>query len=147
MWEARVSKIVDKPLGQATRRLTDAELRPLIEKSMKEKTGADIAWINAGNVRDVLPQGQILERHVWNILPFDNALVTGKFKGSQLPKTITDRYPVEPDKEYTVTTVDFTMLNQSAEDQLNATGLNFPTSGPLQRDVFIEWVKKQKALP
>ncbi|MEQ1886645.1 MAG: bifunctional UDP-sugar hydrolase/5'-nucleotidase [Bryobacteraceae bacterium] len=146
-WEDKVSKIVDKPIGQATRRLTNAELRPLIEKSMREKTGADIAWINTGNVRDALPEGTILERYIWNILPFDNALVTGKFKGSQLPKTITDRYPVDPEKQYTVTTADFTMLNQAASDQLNTTGMDFPVAGPMQRDTFIEWVKQQKTLP
>ena len=145
-WEAKVSKIVDKPIGQSARRFTNVELRPLIEKSMAEKTGADFAWINLGNVRDVLPKGQILERHVWNILPFDNSLVTGKFKGSQLPESVTARYPVEPGKEYTVTTVDFIALNQAASDQLNATGLEFPTTGALQREVFIEWIRKQKIL-
>jgi 5'-nucleotidase/UDP-sugar diphosphatase len=146
-WEAKVTSIVDKPVGTSTKRLTVEDLRPLIEKAMAERTGADFAWVNLGNIRDVLPKGTILERHLWNILPFDNYIVTGKFKGSQLPKAITDRYPVEPDKEYTVATTDFTAANQAANDQLGASGLSFPNTGPLQRDTFIEWVRKKKVLP
>lgn len=146
-WEAKVSNIVDKPVGKSTRRLTAKELRPLVEKSMAEITGADFAWVNLGNIRDVLPEGTVLERQLWNILPFDNYIVTGKFKGSQLPKTVTDRYPVEPEKEYTVATTDFTAANQASADQFGIGGLAFPHTGPLQRDTFIEWVRKKQVLP
>jgi len=147
-WEAKVQKLVDTPIGESKRRITDrAELRPLIEKAMAEQVGSDIAWINSGNIRDALPEGTILARHIWNILPFDNYLVTGEFKGSQLPKAITDRYPVDPNREYTVTTTDFTAANQASADQLNTTGLVFPNTGPLQRDAFIDWIKKKKVVP
>jgi hypothetical protein len=64
-----------------------------------------------------------------------------------LPKSITDRYPVEPDREYTVATSDFTADNQAARDQLNTTGLKFPKKGPLQRDAVIAWVRKKKKVP
>jgi len=81
------------------------------------------------------------------MLPFDNYIVTGKFKGSQLPKSITDRYPVEPDREYTVAITDFTAGNQAAGDQLNTTGLVFPKIGPLQRDAVIAWIRKKRKVP
>lgn len=147
-WEAKVTQIVDMPIGESKTGYTDrAKLRPLLEKAMAEQTGADFAWINLGNVRDDLPQGTILARHIWNILPFDNYLVTGKFKGSQLPKAITERYPVEPNREYTVTTTDFTMANQASPEQLGTIGLVFPNTGPLERDAVIEWIKKRKVVP
>jgi 2',3'-cyclic-nucleotide 2'-phosphodiesterase (5'-nucleotidase family) len=148
-WESKVSKLVDIPIGESTMRL-DARspiLRKMVEGAMAEQSGADIAWVNGGNIRDALPQGQILIRHVWNILPFDNYIVVGKFKGSDLPRSITERYPVEPDREYTVATTDFTAANQSASDQLGAERMSFPRTGPLQRDAFIEWIKKQKRVP
>jgi hypothetical protein len=94
-----------------------------------------------------LPMGRILSRHVWNILPFDNYIVMGKFKGSELPPSITRRYPVEPDREYTVATSDFTVTNQSASEQLNTTGMRFPRAGPLQREAVIEWIKRRKVVP
>ena len=148
-WESKVSRLVDVPIGEATARLerNNPELRKMIERAMAEQSGADIAWINPGNVRDRMPEGRILARTVWNILPFDNYIMLGKFKGSELPPSITKRYPVEPDREYTVATTDFTVANQSDKDQLNATGLRFPQTGPLQRDAMIEWIKKKKVVP
>ena len=148
-WQSKVSKLVDIPIGESTARLDvrNPELRKMIERAMAEETGADIAWVNGGNIRDALPKGQVLIRHVWNILPFDNYVVMGKFKGSDLPHTITDRYPVDPDREYTVATTDFTATNQSASDQLNSAQLRFPRTGPLQRDAVIEWIKKKKVVP
>jgi 2',3'-cyclic-nucleotide 2'-phosphodiesterase (5'-nucleotidase family) len=148
-WESKVSKLVDIPIGESTARLDvrNPELRKMIERAMAEEAGADIAWVNGGNIRDALPKGQVLIRHVWNILPFDNYIVMGKFKGSDLPRTITDRYPVDPDREYTVATTDFTATNQSASDQLNSAQLRFPRTGPLQRDAVIEWIKKRKVVP
>jgi 2',3'-cyclic-nucleotide 2'-phosphodiesterase (5'-nucleotidase family) len=148
-WESKVSRLVDVPIGESTMRMerNNPELRKMIERAMAEQSGADIAWINPGNVRDTLPMGRILARSVWNLLPFDNYIVMGKFKGSELPPSITKRYPVEPDREYTVATSDFTAANQSDKDQLNATGLRFPQTGPLQRDAVMEWIKKKKVVP
>ncbi|MDP8991247.1 MAG: bifunctional metallophosphatase/5'-nucleotidase [Acidobacteriota bacterium] len=148
-WESKVSRLVDVPIGESTARMepNNPELRKMIERAMAEQSGADIAWINPGNVRDTMPEGRILARNVWNILPFDNYIVLGKFKGSQLPPSITNRYPVEAGRDYTVATSDFTAANQSARDQLNATGMRFPQTGPLQRDALIEWIKKKKVVP
>jgi 2',3'-cyclic-nucleotide 2'-phosphodiesterase (5'-nucleotidase family) len=148
-WESKVSKLVDTPIGESTLRMerNDPELRKMIERAMAEQTGADIAWVNTGNIRDTLPMGRILSRHVWNILPFDNYIVMGKFKGSELPPSITRRYPVESDREYTVATSDFTVTNQSASEQLNTTGMRFPRAGPLQREAVIEWIKRRKVVP
>ena len=54
------------------------ELRKMVERAMKEQTGADIAWINTGNLRYTLPKGPIQVRDIWNILSFDNSIVMGK---------------------------------------------------------------------
>jgi 2',3'-cyclic-nucleotide 2'-phosphodiesterase (5'-nucleotidase family) len=148
-WESKVSKLVDVPIGESTVRMerNSPELRKMVERAMAEQTGSDIAWINTGNLRFTLPKGQILIRNIWNLLPFDDSIVIGKFKGSELPPAITSRYPVEPDREYTVATTDFTATNQADKAQLGASGLRFPRSGPLQRDAVLEWVKKKKVVP
>jgi 2',3'-cyclic-nucleotide 2'-phosphodiesterase (5'-nucleotidase family) len=148
-WDAKVRPLVDVPIGESTKVLTrtDPELRKMIERAMAEESGADLAWIDTGNIRDNLPAGRILARDIWNMLPFDNYIVTGKFKGSQLPKSITDRYPVQSDREYTVATTDFTAGNQAAKNQLNTTGMVFPKTGPLQRDAVINWIRKKRKVP
>jgi len=102
--------------------------------------------MNAGGVRDRLPEGQLLARHVWNIMPFDNLVVTGRFKGSALPAVVTSGRTIDPDKGYTLAVSDFTAANMSASGQLGTTGLVFGKDGPLLRDVIIDWVRKQKVL-
>ncbi|HYM13756.1 MAG TPA: bifunctional UDP-sugar hydrolase/5'-nucleotidase [Bryobacterales bacterium] len=143
-WEAKVSKIVDVPIGESKREFSVAEVKTLIEKAMCEEMHADFAFMNKGGVRDFLPQGTILARHVWNIMPFDNRVVTGRFQGSQLPPAVTKGRSIDPNREYTLAISDFIAANQKTE--LGASGLVFPVKGPLQRDLIIDWVKKQKVL-
>jgi 2',3'-cyclic-nucleotide 2'-phosphodiesterase (5'-nucleotidase family) len=145
-WEAKISKIVDVPIGEAKHRFEKRDLQLLIERAMAEETGSDLAWVNLGNVRDVIPQGVVLARAVWNILPFDNAVVIGKFKGTDLPPKIREGHTIDPNREYTVAVTDFTAANQASNDQLNVTGLEFPKIAAMQRDMVIDWIKKKKIL-
>jgi 5'-nucleotidase/UDP-sugar diphosphatase len=145
-WEAKVSKIVDVEIGDSKRRLSGPDLRTLIERAMAEETGCDLAWVNKGNLRDVIPQGKVLARNIWNLLPFDNHVVIGKFKGSQLPPVVKEGHRIDPDREYTLAVTDFTAANQESNDQLGAGGLKFPRTDRLQRDLVIDWIKKKKVL-
>jgi 2',3'-cyclic-nucleotide 2'-phosphodiesterase (5'-nucleotidase family) len=145
-WEAKVSKIVDVPIGESKRRLERSDVRAIVEQAMREQTGADFAFVNLGGVRDSLPAGQILARNIWNILPFDDHLQVGTFKGSQLPAAVTRGQTVDPNRDYKLVVSDFTAANQDAPAELNAHGLKFPVKGPLQRDAVIEWVKKKKVI-
>jgi 2',3'-cyclic-nucleotide 2'-phosphodiesterase (5'-nucleotidase family) len=146
-WEAKVSKIVDVPIGEARRRLAGADLRRLIEKAMAEESGADIAWINSGNVRGFLPMGPLLARHVWEVLPFDNYIMVGTFRGADLPARVHAEYPdLQPDRMYKVAVTDFSAANQESNGELGSSGLKFPVKGPPQRDAMIDWVRKRKVL-
>jgi 2',3'-cyclic-nucleotide 2'-phosphodiesterase (5'-nucleotidase family) len=148
-WEAKVSGRVDVPIGVSTKAMerTDPELRRMIENAMAEQSGADIAWIDAGNLRTGLPAGKLSARHIWNILSFENRIVVGKFKGNELPKAITDRYPVQPDRVYSVAVTAFTAEDQSAPNELNTTGLKFPKAGPMQREAVIAWIRRKRTVP
>lgn len=145
-WEGKVSAIVDVPIGEARRRIAGDDLRLLIEKAMASEAATDFGFINRGNVRAALPQGQLLARDVWNVLPFDNEVVVGKFKGSQLPPVVKAGRQIDPDREYTLATTDFTAANQASFDQLGMSGLQFSGTGRLQRDMFIEWIKRKKMI-
>jgi 5'-nucleotidase/UDP-sugar diphosphatase len=145
-WEAKVSRIVDVPIGEAKHPFSKAQLRPLIEKAMAEATGADFAFIATGDIRATLPQGRLLARNIWNMLPFEDHVVVGRFKGRELPPAITARYPVEPDREYKVAVTQFLAINQASPSQLSATGLKFPVTGPKQRDAMLAWVSKKRIL-
>lgn len=108
--------------------------------------GADFAFMNFGGVRDVIPQGQVMARHVWNIMPFDNVVVVGTFKGSQLPEVVREGKTVDPEREYRLAVSDFTAANQAARSELRTKGLAFPQQGPMLRDLLIEWIRQKKTL-
>jgi 2',3'-cyclic-nucleotide 2'-phosphodiesterase (5'-nucleotidase family) len=139
-WEAKVAERVDVPVGSSRRRISPPELKPMIEQIMQQAAGADIAYMNRGGIRDALPEGRILARHVWNIMPFDNRLAVGRFLGKQLPEEAAAGRTLDPEKEYRVVTNDF------IADQWREFGLEFPENGPLIRDLIIEWIKQKKVI-
>jgi 2',3'-cyclic-nucleotide 2'-phosphodiesterase (5'-nucleotidase family) len=145
-WEDEVSARVDRPLAIAARSFTKPEVKRLIERAMRDQTGADFSHMNLGGVRDILPQGQLKERHIWDIMPFDNRLVVGKFKGRDLPAVVLGDRKVEPDRTYTLAVTDFTAANQGTSENLRVTGLEFPGDAGLLRDVLIDWFKKKKVI-
>jgi 5'-nucleotidase / UDP-sugar diphosphatase len=142
-WEGRVSKIVDVQIGQSKRKLGLPEVRGIIERAMIDELGADLAFMNSGGVRDTIPQGDVLARHVWNVMPFDNRTAIGKLRGRQVPEAVRRGQNLEPDREYTVAVPDFVAVNQQ---YMKASGLDFPRRGPLLRDLIISWIKKKKVL-
>jgi 2',3'-cyclic-nucleotide 2'-phosphodiesterase (5'-nucleotidase family) len=145
-WEDEVARRVDEPLAVSRHPFDKAGVRRLMERAMREQTGAQFAFVNAGGVRDVLPEGQLKVRHIWNIMPFDNVVVFGTFKGKDLPKAVVGDRQVEPEREYTLAVTDFTAANQGAPSQLQSTGLQFPNQGPLLRDLLVDWFRKQQTL-
>lgn len=146
IWEDKVAAAVDKPIGISNRALTSDEVRALLEQAMKQAAGADLAFLNKGAVRDVLPKGQILLRHVWNIMPFDNTVVYGTFKGRDLPAVVKAGRQIDPDKDYRLAVSDFTAANQASEENLQTTGLKFPGSAGSVRDALAEWIRQKKVI-
>lgn len=143
-WEAKVNAVVDLPIGQSRAAKDRAQVRAWIEKVMIEKTGADFVFMNAGGVRDNLPGGKLLARSVWNIMPFDNLLVTGKVPGRLIPDFIRRDKTVEPDKIYTVATIDFVVetWRNGTDEALKQLGRAIGLDGPMLRDVLLDSVKR-----
>jgi 2',3'-cyclic-nucleotide 2'-phosphodiesterase (5'-nucleotidase family) len=154
-WESKVAQIADVPIGRATRRMNQTELRALMERAMldriREKTQVDFAYTNLGGVRDILPQGQILTRNVWNIMPFDNRVVVVEVPADQLvtlmdpgrQDRVAERVRLDPKRTYRMVTTDF--LSQSWADR----GRKFRVSdqGVLLRDLLVDWIKQKKVVP
>ncbi len=145
-WEAEVTKVVDQPIGTSLKAFSPPEVRGLIEKAMIAATGADFAFMNQGGVRARIPAGALLARHVWNVMPFDNLVVTARVKGRDLPPVVAQGRTVDPEKEYVLAVSDFTAANMDAPGQLGVSGLEFGKDGPLLRDVILDYVRKQGTL-
>jgi 5'-nucleotidase/UDP-sugar diphosphatase len=58
----------------------------LIARSMMERTGADLSIMNAGGVRDSLPEGKITYRDVLKVQPFGNQISLVRLSGAELLK-------------------------------------------------------------
>ena len=146
-WEDQVSAIVDRPLAVSKRAFTKPEMKQLLQQAVREETGADFAWINQGGIRDPLPEGQLLERNIWNVMPFDDVLVVGTFKGSQLPPVVVGDRKIDPNQDYTFAVTDFVAANQgTSEDFKGVTGLVFDHRIGLLRDLLIDWFRKKKII-
>ena len=57
-------------------------------------------------------------RHIWDIMPFDNRVVMGTFKGRDLPAVVTGGRHLDPDNDYTLAVSDFTAANQGTPENL-----------------------------
>ena len=150
-WEGKVSPLVDVSIGRATREIPRDEVKTLMERAMFDLVPADYSFLNRGAVRDILPGGKLLARHVWNVMPFDNRVVTVDIPGDQLaaltdPSGRTDpvvKATLDPKRVYHLATTDF--VAQSWAD----IGKKFPRrdQGVLLRDVLIDWIKQKKVIP
>ncbi len=59
-------------------------LGALIARAMVERTGADLALINGGGIRDSLPAGAISYRDVLKVQPFGNTIGVATLSGAEL---------------------------------------------------------------
>jgi 2',3'-cyclic-nucleotide 2'-phosphodiesterase (5'-nucleotidase family) len=80
--EAEVALLADEHLVNAPSavsreggRTSDSEIGNLLADAMRSASGAEVAMINGGDVRDDLPAGEIRFEHLFQVLPKNLALV------------------------------------------------------------------------
>jgi 5'-nucleotidase / UDP-sugar diphosphatase len=56
----------------------------MIARAMMDRTGADLALINSGGIRDSLPEGRITYRDVLKVQPFGNMVALVTLSGAEL---------------------------------------------------------------
>ncbi len=81
---------IETPLDGAREvaRFKEIELGNIIADIMRERGKADIAFFNAGSIRQGLPAGKVTERELYSMFPFMDTIVTGKMKGSELQEVL-----------------------------------------------------------
>ena len=140
-WEARVSEVVDVPIGACTRDLSRTEVQRLVERAIRDVTGATLAYMNRGGVRDSLVRGTITARDIWNILPFDNELVEASMLGAELPDEATEGRQIDARTQYRFVTNDF------VAGQWQRSDISFRPTGLQLRDTVLEWVRGRGSVP
>lgn len=140
-WEAKVSELVDVEIAECVRSLSRDALKRIIERALRDTTGAQIAFMNRGGVRGSLAEGTVMARHIWNILPFDNALVEATVRGDRLPDEVRAGLDLEPGRMYSFVTNDYVAgLPEFA-------GIDFTTRELALRDVVLNWIKARAHVP
>jgi 2',3'-cyclic-nucleotide 2'-phosphodiesterase (5'-nucleotidase family) len=89
----RVDSKMSEILGEATEdffssRTTESTLADAVADAFREKARTQIALHNIGGIRAALPKGMITWGDVFEVLPFQNTLVTLKLSGAQLKRTL-----------------------------------------------------------
>ena len=93
-YEEQVAAKRLEPLGvRTTAEFTHAyaaesTLGNLLADLMREATGADVAFMNAGGIRAALPKGELKYGDVFEVSPFDNFPATVTLTGAQLVEMI-----------------------------------------------------------
>lgn len=145
-WEEPVRDRVDVVIGRADRDWSKAELATPIEAIYRERLGTDLGYHNRGGIRATVPAGDVTIRRIWNVLPFENTLVTLSVRGANLPRPLLEQTPDhDPDRVYTVATNSFVAAHL---DRYFPAGVeSVEDSGVPMRDAVIEAVRSSGRLP
>ena len=79
-------------------RSRETELGNLTTDAMRAATGADVALLNGGSIRDSLPQGDVTNAAIEGILPYDTTVIKAEVPGSILREALelgVSHYPNE----------------------------------------------------
>jgi len=175
----KVEAAMGELIGEATADLlpsnnSESVLGDLIADAYREKGKTQIALQNPGGIRTRILQGKITWGNVFEVLPFQNTLVTLKLTGAQLKKTLSwdllavsglkfsidlkkpagqrlvyatmsDGTPIDDKKSYTVTTNDFVLAGGDGFSEVGK-GADIRDTGILLRDVFVDYIKAHVVL-
>ncbi|MDP1604773.1 MAG: 5'-nucleotidase C-terminal domain-containing protein, partial [Legionella sp.] len=79
---------VDLEGGKDAMRTRETNLGDLVADMMREAAGADVALINGGTIRAGIPAGPVTVGAIYNVLPFDNWLISFAITGRELRESL-----------------------------------------------------------
>ena len=88
-YKKKVAPVIGEVVGHAATRIirsynTESLLGAFSTDIMRELTGTDVAFMNAGGLRADLPEGAITLGNVQDAFPFYNTVVTLEMTGAQI---------------------------------------------------------------
>ena len=94
-WNEGVAAIGAEPVGRNASRLTrtrggESTVGNLVTDAMRAAVGADIAFQNSGGLRADLAEGVVTRASVYEVMPFDNTIVTMELTGAEVMRVIED---------------------------------------------------------
>ncbi|HNX76156.1 MAG TPA: bifunctional UDP-sugar hydrolase/5'-nucleotidase [Candidatus Rifleibacterium sp.] len=91
--EAKIDSLLDEVITQSSNSFSysyteESAIGNLIADCMRETAGTQVALTNSGGIKTSLASGPVTLRHLYDILPFENNLVTVDIGGWQLENLI-----------------------------------------------------------
>jgi 5'-nucleotidase/UDP-sugar diphosphatase len=93
--EALVALVGDKPVVRSQ----ETNLANVVTDAMRAKTGAEIAFQNAGGIRATIDPGPITYREILAVQPYGNTLVEADITGAQIMEILTYAATIDPTAE------------------------------------------------
>ena len=92
-WDAGVSVLAAEEVGRNARRLTrgrsvESTVGNFVADAMREAVKADVALQNSGGLRADLPEGAVTKGTIYEVMPFDNTIVTVELSGAELKRLL-----------------------------------------------------------
>jgi 2',3'-cyclic-nucleotide 2'-phosphodiesterase (5'-nucleotidase family) len=173
-YASKVTKKMNEVIGEATDDLptsnnSESPLGNLIADVYREKGKTQIGLQNTGGIRTRIVKGPITWGAAFEVLPFQNTLVTLKLTGAQLKQTLNvgliavsglrvhldlkkpagqrlvsvtmpDGAPIDDKALYSITTNDFVMAGGDGFSEVGK-GIEIKDTGILLRDVLVDYIK------
>lgn len=92
-WGSVVEHESSQPVGVSSLPLTkhrggESPIGSLVADVMRSTTGADVGLQNNGGLRAELPEGPVTRGAIYQVIPFENSIVTLSLKGSELRRVL-----------------------------------------------------------
>ncbi|OGS01877.1 MAG: hypothetical protein A3G41_02820 [Elusimicrobia bacterium RIFCSPLOWO2_12_FULL_59_9] len=92
-WREKAAARMDEKLGRAEADLkrgrgADSALGNWSADCMRRRAQSDVAFINSGGLRSDLSRGVLTRRDIFQVMPFDNSLMTLRLSGLQIRRAL-----------------------------------------------------------
>ena len=149
-------KKIDENLGEqigtttAGMKAGSPEMVHWVAGAIRDNLKVDVALINKRGLRQDLPAGKITKASVYSVMPFENAVLTIKMKGSDLTTALANPAvaadgpmgKIDPAKTYNVATLDYLYFGGD-NLHLDKADPDPGETGRVWQTPVIEWTKKQ----
>ena len=164
-WKQKLDEALGGTIGfsQTGLEQESPQMSAWLTSALKDRFKTDLALLNRKGVRQALPAGPITPETVWDLIPFENQVVTVKLTGAQVlaaAENLEARFAglrskgdgfvdgkgaaIDPKKTYTLATTDYLYLGGDGF-KLHEADPNPTQTGVSWQSALIEWTKAKKS--
>lgn len=166
-WKQKLETDLGAPIGFSATGLEQEspQMSAWLTLALRETAKTDVAMVNRKGVRQGLPTGAFSAATMWDLVPFENEVVTLSLTGAQLlaaTENVEARFsgirskgdgfvdakgaPIDPQKTYSLATLDYLAAGGDGF-KLNVDGVVPTSTHRSWQSVWIEWTQAKHSDP